>query len=219
MKIPFTPEEFLDVFKTYNESVFPLQIFFNLLAIVAIYFAIMKSAYSAGIISLILTFLWLWMGFEYHLLFFSEINNAAYLFGSLFIIQGILFFYHGSLKNKFSFNFYLSIYSIVGIGLIIYSLIGYPILGYYYGHRYPFSPTFGLPCPTTIFTFGILLLNSKKISFPILIIPIIWSIIGFSAALNLGFVEDTGLIVASILSVLLLLFRHREIKDYREVMP
>ena len=85
----------------------------------------------------------------------------------------------------------------------------------YLGHTYPENPTFGLPCPTTIFTFGILLWAKDKIPMYIIGIPLIWAVIGFTAALNLGIKEDTGLLVAAILSVVLLTLvkmRERKIK-------
>ncbi len=149
------------------------------------------------------------MGIIYHLFYFSGINKAAYLFGIIFIIQGILFLFFGIFQAKISFQFQPDRYGIPGIILIMFALIIYPVIGYFLGHIYPDSPTFGLPCPTTIFTFGLLLLTVKRFSFGLLIIPVIWSFIGFMAAFQFGMVEDTGLLVASLLTVSLLLIRHK----------
>ena len=142
MKTPFTVEQFLHVFKNYNLTVFPMQIIFYILAATVIYFAIKKNAISDKVINLILSFLWLWMGVVYHIIYFSVINKAAILFCSVFI---------------------------TGVLTIAFSLIFYPVLGFFIGHVYPSSPTFGLPCPTTIFTFGLLLWLDKKIPFTILV--------------------------------------------------
>ena len=90
-----------------------------------------------------------------------------------------------------------------GVLLVIFAFIIYPVSGYAFGHFFPASPTFGLPCPTTIFTFGILLWFDKKIPISILIIPFVWSIIGFFAALKLGVLEDTGILIAGILMIAL----------------
>jgi hypothetical protein len=149
------------------------------------------------------------MGIVYHIVYFSTINKAAYLFGAFFIIQGILFLIFGTFQNRLSFQFKKDIYGIIGLILIVFALIIYPFLGYFLGHAYPSSPTFGLPCPTTIFTFGLLLLNIKKCPVSILIIPFIWSLIGFMAALQFGILEDTGLLVASLITVSLLIYRKR----------
>lgn len=200
MKLPFSIEQFLRVFVTYNQSVWPLQIVFNLFAILCIYFAYRNSKHSGKIISSILAFFWLWMGIVYHITFFSQINKAAYVFGIIFIIQSLMIIYYGIAKQKLDFTFGRNIYSYTGITLIIFALIIYPVLGYLFGHVYPMSPTFGLPCPTTIFTLGILLFLKGKIPIQLLIIPVIWSLIGFTAALQLGIYEDTGLLVSGIIT-------------------
>jgi len=210
MKTPFTVEQFLEVFRNYNQAVFPMQIIFYMLSVVAIYLAFRPTSISDNIISVILALLWLWMGIVYHLVFFTAINKAAYLFGTVFILQGILFLIFGVFQSKLSFKFHSGICGWLGLILILFALIVYPVLGYTLGHRYPSSPTFGLPCPTTIFTFGLLLLNYKNSPVAIIIIPFIWSVIGFSAAFNFGIVEDTGLIISGLLTVSMLLFRNKK---------
>ncbi len=209
MQPPFTLKQFLEVFENYNLAVFPMQIVFYLLSVIAIYFVVKPNNTSNKIISFLLSFLWLWMGIVYHIIFFTIINRAAYLFGGLFVIQGVLFLVFGVFQDRFSFSFRKDKHGIAGMILIVFSLIVYPVLGYFLDHIYPFSPTFGLPCPTTIFTFGLLLLNIKKCSIIILIIPFVWSVIGFMAAFQFGILEDTGLIVASLVTVFLLIYRNR----------
>jgi hypothetical protein len=212
MKTPFTTEQFLEIFRNYNQAVFPMQVILYLVSVIAIYFAFNPTSKSDKIISLILAFLWLWMGVVYHLIFFTAINKAAYLFGAIFILQGILFLSFGVFQNKFSFEFHSGIYGFTGVILILFALIVYPILGYALGHRYPASPTFGLPCPTTIFTFGLLLLTERKCPVSILIIPTIWSVFGFSAAFHFGIVEDIGLLVSGLLTFSILLVRNKRYK-------
>jgi len=211
MKPPFTKEEFLQVFANYNTSVRPLQIIILQLALLVIYFAIKKKSKSDQFISASLAFFWLWMGIVYHIIYFSKINKAAYLFGIFFIIQGLLFFYYGVMRNSISFTYRKDVWGITGSILIIYSIIIYPLIGYFLGHMYPKLPTFGLPCPTTIFTFGILLWSAKRVPLPVLIIPLLWSVIGFSAVVYFGMYEDIGLIVSGIISTLLLFYRRNSV--------
>jgi Family of unknown function (DUF6064) len=211
MTPPFTLEQFLKVFKSYNKAVFPMQIGFYLISLLVIYLAVKPNPKSDKIISVVLSFFWLWMGIVYHILFFSIINKAAYLFGTLFITQGILFLIFGVFQNKLSFQFQKDKYGVTGIFLIAFALIIYRVLGCFLAHVYPSSPSFGLPCPTTIFTFGILLLNQKRCPIGILIIPFIWSIIGFVAALQFGILEDTGLLLASLATTTMLIYRNKKI--------
>lgn len=206
MSVPFTTEQFLEVFESYNRTVWPMQMVLILAGVIAPYLAVRKQ--SGRPISVILAFLWLWMGVVYHILNFAGINKAAYVFGVLFIFQAGVFLYYGVFKNSLSFGYRADGYGVTGLVLLIYALVIYPALGYMLGHVYPQSPTFGLPCPTTIFTFGILLWTDKRVPLMVLVIPFLWSIIGFTAALSLGIREDTGLLVAGLLATGLLALRN-----------
>ena len=210
MKLPFTLEEFLQVFATYNQTVWPMQIVFNLLALFAIVSVIKTYRRADAVISGILAFFWLWIGIVYHFWHFTTINKAAYLFGMLCVIQGMIFFIAGVIKSKLSFIYQTSLSGIVGSLFLLYSLLIYPLLGYLLGHRYPQLPTFGLPCPTTIFTFGLLLWTKSPFPRYLLIIPTLWSVIGFGAAISLTIREDIGLLVAGIVGSLLLVLRERK---------
>ncbi len=212
MKIPFTIEQFLSVFGDYNTSIWPMQIVLYFVAIAGVTLIPITKKYTDKIISGILVFLWFWMGLVYHLLYFSTINKAAYVFGVLFILQSLLFLFLGVVKGKLKFEFEANSYGIIGILFIFYALIIYPILGYFFGHIYPETPTFGAPCPTIIFTFGLLLLVPLNIPKYLLIIPLVWSLIGFSAAANLLIKEDFGLVVAGIVGTILILIKNKTVK-------
>jgi hypothetical protein len=89
----------------------------------------------------------------------------------------------------------------------------YPLLGLAFDHSYPRVALFGVaPCPTTIFTFGILLWTTKSVPVYLLVIPFLWSIIGGSAALNLRVPPDYGLVVTGVLGTPLILIQNRKAK-------
>ena len=186
-----------------------MQVIFYLLALAALFLAIRKTNYSDRTIPAILALFWLWMGAVYHITFFATINPVAYGFGALFIIQGLLFLLSGMLKRKLSFGPAADIYGWVGGFFVLYGLLIYPLLGYFLGHVYPHSPTFGLPCPTTIFTFGLLLWTNKRVPWYLLVIPVIWSFIGFGAALQWMVLEDIMLLIAGLVTTALLVYRNR----------
>jgi hypothetical protein len=211
MILPFTTEQFLEVFEKYNLSVFPAQIVLFILALTVTVITFVKFR-SAGVFSsAVLALFWIWMGAVYHIIFFSGINKPAYLFGVLFIFQGTLFIYEGIIKKNLSFEFKFSFYSVTGLVFIVYALLMYPVLGYMSGHIYPKSPTFGLPCPTTIFTLGLLLLSVSRVRLYILAVPFLWSLIGASAAFKLGIKEDLGLLAAGIVTLVLIFIHNRKI--------
>jgi ammonia channel protein AmtB len=206
MKIPFSIDEFLTVFENYNRSLWPVQLVLHGLAFIVIGLVIMNRARSNRMVYLILAFLWVWMGLVYHIFYFSAINKAAYLFGVVFIIQGFIFLYFGAIKQKMELKAGIKLFQSIGIVFIAYSLILYPLLGYSLGHVYPRSPTFGVPCPTTIFTFGLLLFSVNRIPWFVIIIPFLWSVIGFFAAISLSIREDFGLVIAGVIASGILLF-------------
>lgn len=212
MKLPFTTAEFLEVFRNYNEWLGSWIILFYLLALIALLNAIKKFRYSDTIISAILGIFWLWMGIVYHLLFFSVINPGAYFFGGLFIVQGLLFFYLGVVRKKISYHFQKDAGGMAGLILILFAIFIYPLLGYRAGHIYPAAPTFSLPCPTTIFTMAMLLWTDKKLPYGIILIPVTWSLIGFTAAISLGMKEDIGLLVAGIELIVIALLKNKNFK-------
>lgn len=209
--MPFTTEEFLNVFEMYNTSVFPFQLLFPLLAVLSVWLLFLNISFSSRIINGVLAFLMLWTGLVYHIIFFTTINKAAYLFGALFIVQAFIFLYNGVINQQLQYKIRKDWVGIIGSVLIIYALIIYPILGYILGHGYPKQPTFGLPCPTTIFTLGILLFTVNKIKWYNIIILLLWSLLGFSAAVSLGIIEDTGLMIAGVLGFTILIVYHRKI--------
>jgi hypothetical protein len=210
MNIPFTINDFLQVFGDYNKAIEPAQIIAYLLGITTLFLLYKGTKRSSIYINVILGLFWIWIGFSYHILHFSTINKAAYIFGILFIIQGSLFLYLTFTNNVLIYTFDKKISSIIGVLFLLYAMIIYPILNVVFGHIYPNMPVFGVsPCPTVIFTFALLLLIQDKVPFHILIIPILWSFIGLSASINLGMAEDYGLTIAGILSLILIPLHNR----------
>lgn len=197
MALPFTVEQFLGVFASYNEAVWPAQILLYAIAILIIALIFLKKAERA--VPFLLAALWLWTGIAYHIFFFSGINGAAYAFGALFILEGLLLAFSGL---RFSMEKDLRGY--LGLFLIAFALFLYPLLNLLFGHSYPAMPTFGLPCPLVIFTFGVLLL-AERVRWWLLLIPFLWSLIGISAAISLGVWEDMMLVIAGIVSSVLIL--------------
>jgi hypothetical protein len=209
LKLPFTVPQFLDVFAAYNTAIWPAQVPLYALGIAAAVVAAIGPRWGGRAVAWTLAFYWVWMGALYHLVFFRAINPVAALFGVLFIAQGALLGLAAA-RGWLSFGPPRGWSGIVGALLIAYALAVYPVLGSLAGHGYPRAPLFGVaPCPTTIFTFGVLLWARSRVPAVLLVIPFLWGLVGFSAALSLGIAEDFGLLVAALLATSLLAFRRR----------
>jgi hypothetical protein len=169
-------------------------------------------------VSALLALLWLWMAIAYHVTFFVAINRAAVLFAVLFGAQALLFTTSGVWKRSIQFTPRWNLRGVLGATLMLYALVVYPLLGALLGHRYPEAPTFGLPCPTTIFTLALLLWADPTLPRTLLVVPLLWSVIGTSAAFTLGVHEDLGLAVAGVIAATLLFPKVRRVRD-RTPMP
>jgi hypothetical protein len=122
-----------------------------------------------------------------------------------------LFLWFGVVRRELTFKAGLDVFGVAGGALIAYAALMYPLLSYLGGHIFPASPGFGLgtvPCPTTIFTFGLLLWTSTRVPKWLLVLPTLWAVMsGISAPVNYGIYEDVGLLVAGVLGTGLLLWR------------
>lgn len=213
MNIPFTVEQFFNIFRTYNEAIWPAQVVAYLLGVITLALAIRQNKLSGQIISGILALFWIWMGVFYHIVYFSPINPIARIFGAFYIIQGLLFLLVGTLYGKLSFRFSYKPIPILGACFILYAMAVYSLLGMTFGHNYPSAPIFGVaPCPTTIFTFGILLWATTNVPVYMAIIPLLWSIVGMSAAISLKVPQDYGLVLAGVLGTALIIIQNRKYK-------
>jgi len=214
MNIPFTVDQFFDIFGTYNSAIWPTQIVAYLVGVIVLMLALRENRLFPKIISAILALFWVWMGVAYHIVYFSRINPAAFIFGFLYVLQGVIFLGSGTFRGKLSFGFGYKPLPIIGACFILYAMVVYPLLGIRFGHSYPRAPLFGVaPCPTTIFTFGLLLWATKSVPAYLLIIPLLWSIVGVSAAVHLRVPQDYGLVVAGVLGTALILIQNRKAKS------
>jgi hypothetical protein len=203
LRLPFSSEQFFQVFVRYNEAVWPAPLVLFALAILALVFGVRNDPGDGRRISAILAALWLWIAVVYHVAFFAAINRAAMLFAIVSAVQAGVFVWLAVARHPLRFRPRANARGIAGILMIGYALIGYPVLGYVLGHRYPATPTFGVPCPTTVFTLGVLLWSREKSARLASIIPLLWAVVGTSAAVSLDVKEDFGLLVAALLTLAL----------------
>lgn len=205
MNPPFTIEQFLGVFAAYNAAIWPAQIVAYVLGLVAVA-AVWSARPIASRLNLAtLALMWALNAIGYHFLFFSRINPAASFFAGFFVLQAILFAATIMATNGLRFEIGRDFRSFAGLAAILYAMLIYPILGIQAGHGLMAGPMFGVaPCPTTIFTIGMLLLMRRRWVVWLSIIPLLWSLVGLAAALQLGIPEDLGLPVAGLCLLLVL---------------
>ena len=210
--LPFTREQFLAIFVVHNHALWPAQLAAALLGL-AIVSALCRRGLDRTDRSLIaagLAVMWLATGIGYHALHFAPGNPAAGGFAVLFVVQAALLFVDGVLHARLAFEPAAAAPRWLGWGLVFYAAVVYPALGLAMGLHWSELPAFGLtPCPVALFTTGCLLLTTHDVPRRLLVIPLLWSLIGGSAAVLLGMPQD-AVLAASGLALLILWRRRRE---------
>ena len=206
----FSIVDFLSVLASYNLAIWPLQIISYILIIIALLFSFVATNYAPKIVFSILSFLWLFNGIVFSLIFWAPSHMFGYFFGVCFVIQGLLFL-SGIKKSEIKTGKVNKMFTIFGILFVLYAAVGYQLFGYSLGHVYPKFFAVGLvPCPTTILTFGIFLIIGN-IPFKYYAIPLVIALGGFLPAYN-GIYEDVGLVIAGILGSVFLFREDLQLK-------
>jgi hypothetical protein len=196
VQLPFTREQFFDLFAAYNAAVWPALVVLWIASAVVSVLLLSSRRPPDRRISALLAAHWIWSGVAYHAVFFTRINPAAWMFAALFLVQAALFFGVGVVQGRLSFAPRRNPWTVVAWSLVAYSLL-YPAINAAQHLTWSRMPTFGVPCPTTIFTAGLLMLANRA-SWRLSIIPVIWSVIGGSAASLLGVRADYVLPIAGL---------------------
>lgn len=203
MNLPFNAEQFFQVFADYNRAVVIAPIGLMVPAILSVLAILHRRPDAQRIVASTLAFLWVWSGVVYHLGFFTRINPMALAFGAAFIAQGFLFYRFGRSAEPLESRRPWRLRKAVGALVVAYALVGYPVVSVILGHSWPAAPTFGVPCPVVIFTLGIWLCLGAPRPRWLLVVPLVWSGLGATAALSLGVYQDWGMLVAGLLTLVL----------------
>lgn len=201
--LPFTETQFFELFGRYNEAIWPAQLIAYCIGAAALFATLRRSRIFSIIMLISLAALWAWTGVVYHGLFFAEINPAARSFAALFVGQALLLAIT-VFGHPIDFTGRMSVMRGPAWVMIVYALAIYPLLNTALGHDYPNAPTFGLtPCPLVVFTFGILGLSRDRAPWLLFAAPVVWSLIGGSAAFLLRVEPDWALPISAIAALAL----------------
>jgi len=202
MHLPFTEAEFLGLFTRFNLALWPVLLVLWI-ASAAAAVSLLRGRASTRAMLLLLAAHWLWSGLAFHAWFFSRINPRADLFALMFVAQGVLFAV-AARQHRIGFAWDASLRHLAGLTFAALAIV-YPLLTLASGYHWPAAPLFGVPCPTVLFTVGVLLCSTTLFPRYLLIIPFLWSIVGGSAAIVLGVTPDLLLLAGAVALIPLLL--------------
>ncbi len=195
--LPFTHEQFLDVFGRYNQALWPVVLALWLVSAAALVWLARAGRRVSRAIAGLLAFNWAWSGIAYHVAFFTAINPAAWLFAALFLCEAAGLLWLGIVRGRLQFSLDSTPRRLVAIVFVAYSFL-YPAINLLTGHSWPRAALFGVPCPTTLFTVGLLLAADPPLAWSITFVPILWALVGGSAASLLDVPADFALFAAAV---------------------
>lgn len=204
MGLPFTVEQFVDVFAEYNIALWPAPLVLTALAALCVLSMFTRLRWRGLFISAVLAVLWLWLALAYHWAFFSRINPLAVVFALVSAAGALLFLWHGAHRRSLRFRWQSRPADWLGAALVGYALLVYPVLNALAGHRHPGTATFGLPCPTTLFTIGVLAWLEAPYPRSVLVVPMLWCLVGVQAAFLLDMPADLALAPAALMALVLM---------------
>ena len=211
--VPPTPSaglvQFLRMIAGYNTTIWPLQLVAYALGVAVVILALWRPRRSDPLISIILAVFCLWVGVVFNATYFARGSRMAVALAVLFVIEAVILVWSGAVSRRLLFRVRADAYGVVGGVLVFYAMVGYLGLEYLLGRGYPRSLPFGLvPCPTVIFTLGVLLWSRPRLPKSVLVIPAVYALTGV-APVSKGIVEDVGLVVAGVVVTIMIVLRDR----------
>jgi hypothetical protein len=151
-------EQFFSMFARANAAVWPMQLVWYAGAIGAVVLALRPVRAASQLIAGFLAAYYVWVGVVFFGFFYSTINDHALAAGAMFVFGGVLWLIAGVIRRDLQFQARWDPMGVTGGVFILYALAAYPIIGMLSGHLLPAAPVLGLaPCPSVIFTAGLLL--------------------------------------------------------------
>lgn len=206
-----------DLFARYNPAVWPGHVIaYGLGTGVIALLAWRPGTFTNRVTATVLAGAWLWLGVVFFGMFATRSAPLlAEIYVGLFIVQALLVV-RAAVAGRLVFTAGQGVSGILGWVIVAFALVVYPVLGLALGHGYPEAPLFGMaPCPTTIATFGFLLLARAPLPRHLLAIPLVWAVMGPLAAVPQGMSEDIGLVVAGVVAATVVIIRDRRAVSMR----
>jgi hypothetical protein len=195
VNLPFTHAQFLDVLGDYNTALWPVAAALWLATLI-LAVQLFRGRARAGSLVALLALHWVWSGIAYHAVYFTRINPAAKLFAALFVLEAAALVWLGLVRHRLTFDAGRTPRHVLAFVFIAYAL-AYPGLVLLAGMQFPRAPTFGLPCPTTLLTAGLLLAAVPPVPRWVFVIPVVWALVGGTAAFSMSVTPDLMLFVAA----------------------
>jgi hypothetical protein len=201
-------QQFFAMFAQANTAVWPTQVAWYILAIAAMALAIRPFPGSSRLIAGFLSVYYLWVAIVFFAIYYTPLNDHSPAYAAMFALGGALFLLAGVVLQDLEFQAKWDLLGVVG-GMIMLYALAYPLIDALTGHYFPAAPVFGVaPCPSAIFTAGLLLWTRPGMPMYVLVVPLVWLMAQTpAAALAMSVVADVARVPIGVLTTGLLVWR------------
>jgi hypothetical protein len=202
-------QQFFSMWAQANTAIWPMQLVFYVGAVVSIAIAIKQVPNASRLIAGFLAAYYVWMGIVFFGIYYSPINDHAMVDGVMFLLGAVLFLLAGLIRQDLQFQPKWDLLGVTGGAFILYALLIYPMIGMLTGRFFPAAPLFGLaPCPSTIFTAGLLLWSRPRMPMYVLVVPLVWLLAMTPAdAVAMDVIGDVARPIVGVVATALLVWR------------
>ena len=201
-------QQFFSMWAQSNRALWPIDVVWYAAAIAAIILAIRRVPASSRLIAAFLGVYYVWLAIVFFGIYYTPLNDHSPAYAAMFALGGALFFVAGVIRRDLEFQPKWDVLGVTGGIFIVYAL-AYPLMDALTGHEFPAAPVFGVaPCPSAIFTAGLLLWTRRAMPMYVLVVPLVWLMSQAPAeALAMGVVADVARVPVGVATTALLVWR------------
>jgi Family of unknown function (DUF6064) len=170
----FSNRTYYRLFELYNRAIWPTHLIAGAVGIAILACATRGGAACGRAAAGMLAACWLWVAWAFHAQRYATINSAAHYFAIGFTLEALLLLWAGMLRGRLALKPIHSGSDRAALGLLLFALLGYPLLAAAGKHGWRQMELFGVaPDPTALATLGLLLLSARA-PWLLLPIPLLW---------------------------------------------
>jgi len=198
----FSSRTYYRLFELYNLELWPLQLLALALGVTVLALWRRGGERAGRAIAVILAAAWLWIAWGFHWQRYASINWAANYFALAFAFEALLMLWLGGVRGWFAIAPVARFRQRVGLGLFLFTLLVFPLVGPLLGRSWTQAEVFGIaPDPTALATLGILLFAGVRPVWWLFPIPVAWCLISGATLWAMGSPDFAIVPLAALLAV------------------
>ncbi|CCQ73431.1 DUF6064 family protein [Magnetospira sp. QH-2] len=189
--VPYTVEVLVSLFGRYNETLWPAGVVAPIIAVL-----LTGLLYKGGLRGLRMMLVglavgWAVTGGAFHWLWMSELSWGGVWIGALFLVQSAILLWVAVTLSARSTAPVHTWQSVAGWIVILLGALGYSLAAAWGPFGWAAMPIVGVaPLPTTLLTFGVLVLHSPRLGVIPGVLPSLWAVFTAMEAWSLPLYPD-----------------------------